>query len=342
MSFVCKPCFYQTSSKYNLDRHLLSDKHKKAVTDARGKNLSLNYKKCDFCEKTFRHASNYYRHRKTCTEVIFDIREHKNVKDEVAELRHENEKLKLEMKYQNQLAQKDLEISNYEIEKYKMEAGFHEALLNQHKELSSEIINVHKEAGASTVQGIININSGNQQNIMTKKEHMNHYFGKTLDMDTFIKNFQTKYPLTHEETRVLAENFDQSGIKSYAPGLLCYLKRNYIQQVKDITGEEIDEDDDVVMPFVASDSALRNHLEKKAEGWELVQEMDKLNRIIIVSNDYIYSHHNKYLPIGEAERIQIGNALLRKSTYSQAETIAKKKDEKEKRIKALKNKAGKG
>lgn len=313
---------------------MLTEKHQK-VTQALSK--CSEEKKCPTCGKYFKHSSSYYRHRKVCSDGEIEDLDDDNDEsfdfgfsfgsgfgsNELIELRHENEKLKMEMKYQTELAQKDVEILNREKEKANLEAEFREALLNQHRDLSTEILNSQRPSGA-TVQGIININGGNNT-LMTKKDHMNFHFGKTLDFETFIENFKTKYPLTHEQTRILAENYRQSGIKSYAPGLFCYLKKNYREQIKDLTGEEPDED--FIMPFVSSDSALRSHLEKTTEGWKTINNMDQMNRIIIVSNDYIYSHHHTYLPIGVTERKQIGNAILRKSTFTEAETIAKRKED---------------
>lgn len=323
MSFVCKPCFYKTVNKYNLDRHMLTEKHLKVI---QGLSKGSDERKCPTCDKYFRHSSSYYRHRKVCSEWYTDDIEEYNDEminfSELIELRHENEKLKMEMKYQTELAEKDVKILNTEKEKATLEAEFQKALLDQHRDLTCDTI---KSTGSSTVQGIININ-GSNNTLMSKKDHMNFYFGETLDFETFIENFRTKYPLTSEQTRILAENYRESGIKSYAPGLFCYLKKNYCQQIKDLTGEEPDED--FIMPFVSSDSALRSHLEKTTEGWKTINNMDQMNRIIIVSNDYIYSHHNTYLPIGVAERKQIGNAILRKSTFTDAETIAKKKHQK--------------
>jgi hypothetical protein len=322
MSFTCKPCFYKTKSKFNFDRHILTEKHKKLV-DEYTTNI-LEIKNCVDCGKKFRHSSSYYRHLKTCNGIKSNSSgylteystEYLTDQHELLELMHENEKLKLEMKYQSQLAQKD-------VEKLKLELEMQEALININQQKKTSVPDMSCQTNTNNYQDIININ-GDNNTLLTKKDTMNFYFGQTIDIDTFIKNFETKYPLTQEETRTLAENYQHSGIKSYGPGLLCYLKKNYKRQIKDITGQE--PDDDVVMPFLSSDGTLRTHLEKASEGWKIVKDITKIDRIIIVSNDYIYNYHTTHLPIGSKERKIVSNSMLRNSTYDNAKEIARKKD----------------
>jgi hypothetical protein len=280
---------------------------------------NFDLKICPDCGKHFRHSSSYYRHSKSCNNTCNPI---KTGPTELLELIHENEKLKLEIKYQSQLAQKD-------VEKFKMGMELRETFLNQQQKTTYSPPPKQLQVNNNNFKDIININ-GDNNTLLTKKDTMNLYFGQTLDLDTFIQNFETKYPLTHEETRTLAENYQHSGIKSYGPGLLCYLKKNYIRQIKDITGQE--PDDDVVMPFISSDGTLRTHLEKAAEGWEIVKDINKIDKIIVVSNDYIYSYHNTHLPLGSKERKIVSNSMLRNSTYDNAKDIAKRKDITRKKI----------
>lgn len=313
MSFTCKPCFYKTMSKFNFDRHILTEKHKKLVDEYINNNVEFRI--CTECGKNFKHSSSYYRHVKTCINNNNNCN-NKEYSNELLELMHENEKLKLEIKYQSQLAQKD-------VEKFKMGMELQEAFLQKQKSnTSSHQEHSHPQINNNNYQDVINI-QGDNNTLLTKKDTMNFYFGQTLDLDTFIQNFETKYPLTQEETRTLAENYQNSGIKSYGPGLLCYLKKNYKRQIKDITGQE--PDDDVVMPFLSSDGTLRTHLEKATEGWKIVKDITKIDRIIIVSNDYIYNYHTTHLPIGSKERKIVSNSMLRNSTYDNAKDIAKRK-----------------
>jgi hypothetical protein len=59
----CKLCDYKTSKSGDFKKHLLTNKHKKAVADNK-KNKESNYK-CD-CGKVYKYDSGYYRHKKKC------------------------------------------------------------------------------------------------------------------------------------------------------------------------------------------------------------------------------------------------------------------------------------
>ena len=99
-------------------------------------------------------------------------------------------------------------------------------------------------------------------NLQTKIEKLNFYCNDTIDMDTFIKNYETneKYQLTKEESALLLENIDNSGINSYGNGLASFLKRKYCLQFNDITGKT-EEPKNCVLPFVSSDINLRSYYE---------------------------------------------------------------------------------
>jgi hypothetical protein len=76
-SFLCEFCDYSTSKKSSFDKHLSTDKHKKATNDTK---MILNdtkkspkvAKSCQneikcICGKIYKYKCNYYRHKKDCT-----------------------------------------------------------------------------------------------------------------------------------------------------------------------------------------------------------------------------------------------------------------------------------
>jgi len=70
--FYCEICNYSTCKKFDYEKHLLTDKHKKRENDSKmvenDSNLSpkvADYYKCR-CGKIYKYNSGYYRHKKIC------------------------------------------------------------------------------------------------------------------------------------------------------------------------------------------------------------------------------------------------------------------------------------
>ena len=66
--YMCKLCDYNTSKKYNFDKHVLSAKHKSAMV---GNHLAIKSSKSSkyFCEcgKGYVDNSGLWRHKKKCS-----------------------------------------------------------------------------------------------------------------------------------------------------------------------------------------------------------------------------------------------------------------------------------
>jgi len=309
----CLVCQYQTVSKKDFNTHFTRSPHKEIISNLRAKNNDL--KVCEYCGSVFKHSNNFYRHRKSRCMAKFGFNESKpgiSKTDamKIVKLEHENEKLKLEMKYKEKLA-KEKEKNNLtkvEYQKQMIENLQYQANSN----VNSPGLTVNCQQN-----NIANLISGN------KGENLNRYLNEVLDLDTFTENYQTQFPLSYDETKVLLENYQMSGIKSYVPGFFSYLQNNYSTQIKEITGDE----NESVLPFVMSDASLRTHFEKTKVGWKKSSNLDKIKKLIIISNDQIYKHHSEIIPMSAYERQVIANALLRKSSYHEAEKIMKNKIE---------------
>lgn len=358
--FICHICKYKTESKYNFDRHITSTKHQRKTKTIEEKDFIKN---CPECGLEFRHSSSYYRHRNyRCQKIDDDVLmslsnstsyldnstsclsnssyltrpfleeedQEKNLK--IVELKHQLELIKKENEYRNTISDLEKENLMLELEKNKNEEISELEKKNIVLELQKE--NVEKilqlEYPTQTQENELDSNKNNKitTRINSKRTNLNAYFNDMIDIDTFIENYRTgDYKLTAEESKILLDNYRNLGAKSYGAGLFYYLKRKCIQQMIDLNGS--DAEDTPILPFVLSDSSLRNHLEKTAEGWFSASNKDKIKRLVIISNDQIYEHHKVHITLTPYEKDVVANSILRKSDYHNAFLIIqkRKKDE---------------
>lgn len=341
----CKLCDYHTESSFNYERHAKTVKHIKKLSE-----LGLM---CPVCQAVFTKRTNCYRHqRKMCYSGIMQKNdflyytmlegdashlESKNEKYEkydisldasingnnVLVLSSENNRLKSELELkeklssmQTQILEAKLENSETKLALHKLEAQKDGLILGEGGYYRGQIINQFKEGDKT-----INFN-GSSDLVITKKDRLNMYFGNTIDIDTFTENYKTKpeYQLTFEETRILLENAEQSGIASYGYGLFNYLQKKYQLQVEDLSGEKIDME---IMPFISADSNLRRHYEKTPLGWMSVNTDEKLKKLVIISNDQVYKHHKKFIKMSSRQKQTAANSLLKRSDYYLVEIKSK-------------------
>jgi len=209
-------------------------------------------------------------------------------------------------------------------------------LIKSELDTQKQIINSYQNNQYQCINPIINniknINegdktvnfNGNNNQIISKKERLNMYFGHTLDIDTFTENYKNNpmYQLTFEETRVLLENAETCGMASYGNGLFNYLQKKYQMQVDDLLGDEVHCDKDV-MPFIATDANLRSHYEKTPQGWLPVANTEKLKKLVVISNDQVYKHHKKFIKMTYRQKETAANTLLKRCDYHLVEMKSK-------------------
>jgi hypothetical protein len=63
INFECKKCNYNTSSKKDYNKHLLTAKHQKEMN---GNEWTSKIPTCECCEKTFKTASGLWKHKRNC------------------------------------------------------------------------------------------------------------------------------------------------------------------------------------------------------------------------------------------------------------------------------------
>jgi hypothetical protein len=249
----------------------------------------------------------------------------------------ENQQLKMGLEIEK-MSKKivDSRIENLEAKIENLETRNNLNLIKSELDTQKQIINSYQNNQYQCINPIINnikninegdktINfNGNNNQIISKKERLNMYFGHTLDIDTFTENYKNNpmYQLTFEETRVLLENAETCGMASYGNGLFNYLQKKYQMQVDDLLGDEVHCDKDV-MPFIATDANLRSHYEKTPQGWLPVANTEKLKKLVVISNDQVYKHHKKFIKMTYRQKETAANTLLKRCDYHLVEMKSK-------------------
>ncbi len=174
----------------------------------------------------------------------------------------------------------------------------------------------------NTINSNINIQINNNNKYISKKDKLNHYLKNMIDLDTFTNNYKNdpKYHLTKDESLILLENSENLGLPSYGDGLYTYLKKKYCLQLEDLTGLK-QKHNDSVLPFISNDTNLRSHYELTKNGWILIKSTDNIKKLLNISDEQIYKHHNKfiYYPTKKGKNT-IVNIFLRKSDYSKIDS----------------------
>ena len=296
--FECKDCNFETEYKYNWNRHVKTKRHiRKQQEQQMKKEMDLSHN------------------------------------DDISKVKLQHAQLKKEMKYKTKLklSQKDTELAELKIKLVEIKSELllkNNELSQKNNELSqkdAEILLLKEklskyvdEAGSARCFYEPNNDEldDKSENSISKKNYMNLHFNRAIDFDTFIENFKNKKPLTSEQTKILLEKYNESGYLSIAKDLYEFLVQNYCEQIYDITHTKIDIP---LLPFVKTDYKYRTHLEKTIGGWEYVKPIDRIKKLVMLSNDMINKHHNKFIPMSTKQRKRLVGSLLIHSTYSQCE-----------------------
>jgi hypothetical protein len=185
-----------------------------------------------------------------------------------------------------------------------------------------------------TPNTIVNNNNNNntiniQVNNVSKQKKLNQLLHNVIDIDTFTENYKNDPDLflSKDESQVLLENSEINGIDGYCEGLSTYLKKKYCLQLEKITGE-IKKYHECVLPYISNDYNLRSHYEKTNNGWILVKSTDKIMKLLNISDQQIYNHHNKFVHYPKKGKKKAINILLRKSDYLDIEQMIKNEENK--------------
>jgi len=317
--FSCNACNFETSSKYNLVRHNQTKKHFDNFK-SQEQNKKIN---CRYCGKYFQSAGgSYYKHTKKCSsdpeiDQETDLEINHEIDFEVESLLESGIGVELESELESDTKIKNLE---HQLEIERMKSSFQRALtskeldhLTEKHELQLEIMSKNNMSNPDQFNQQ-NIFCGNPPQFINKKDTLNMQFGNVIDIETFTNNYKNGYGLTFDESKILLENCQMSGIKSCAPNLSCFLKRSYTRQYRAIYGRD-PEPEEIILPFILNDSGVRRHFEKTIEGWLSTTSIDNIQKFIVISNDQVFNAHQQFIPISAYEKITISNAILRMNNF---------------------------
>ena len=283
---------YLTSLIHESKQKLVSDLIPLSSSEDKSTSLDDDFQ-CEFCDKKFKNKFSKCRHEKNCKKKD-DQKTNENQNDP-------NQTLSNEVKDLKNMVQSLTETIKTSI--------------NQNTNTNNIQCNVNSN-------NVNNVNIQINNNYMSKKDKLNHYFNNMIDIDTFTDNYKNnaKYHLTKDEAQVLLENSEKLGIPSYGEGLYTYLKKKYCLQLKDLTGQELKHYESI-LPFICADVNHRSHyeyLDKK--GWVLLKLTDKLKKIVDISDKQIYDHNNKFICYPSKKgKITVINVFLKKADYSEIE-----------------------
>jgi hypothetical protein len=277
--YFCNKCKFSSNLTHNYEQHCLTKKHI----------LLLNKKDeesyfCSTCNKEYKYQKGFESHKKKCKNLSNQINNKLNINNSIEELKKEYEnKLKIE-----KLKNKIKKIEN--------------------KNLQLQLNNISQPTNKIKVE-INNIT-------ISKVQYLNNNFGNVIDIHTFIENYKTKFGLSNEQALILLENYQQNGINSCITSLVYYLKESAIKQYKAINGQDIARCD-IILPFILSDKSLREHFEKSINGkWDKTTMIDNIKKIVTITNDQIFKHHNQFIHITDHQNRRLMNGILKASCYS--------------------------
>lgn len=308
MSFDCRICNFRSKHKHHYDRHCETKKHLDNLKNC-------NMTECLNCHKMYSSRGGaYYNHLKKCqgSSNSMELQEYDNDMESIKyqlEMEKYRRQMELEKKdLETQLEKKDLEM---ELEKKNMEIQ----LLSEHLKIENQqLVPNNFEQGQYYYVHNAPPPSPTPRS-KSKKEILNLHFDQVIDIDTFTENYKEKYGLLPKESEALYESYEYSGLKSYAPNIYACLRRSYIDQYRDLYGRD-PSPEEIVLPFCASDSCMRQHFEKNEEGWYSTTSFDKIKKIIIISNDQVYKNNKKYILVTTNERTKISRDIVRINNYN--------------------------
>jgi hypothetical protein len=311
---ICSICNFTTTTYNRLKQHNKTKKHLlllevQKTNEIEKNNLNTGFI-CFVCNKEYKYRNNLSRHQKTCKPYEIDNYNSNQQNNDhilmIERLKHDNELSKKELaklKYDTEINKKEFQ-KQLKIKELEKELEL-QKLENKH--LQSQIVHNSNSHTNITVNNTVKI---------SKLHYLNTNFSNVIDINTFIDNYKNKYGLTNDQTKILLENYQSDGINACISAMVYYLKKSAARQYKELNGIDI-KLENIILPFLLSDKSLREHFEKSVNGkWDKTTMCDNIKRLVTITNDQVYKHHNQFMDINGPQRKRIINGILKSSCYS--------------------------
>ena len=304
----CSSCDYFTTSHNNLKKHFKSQKHL----------ANIKQFNCMNCNKLYKYQNSLNKHVLICLKKnnINDSNDSNNINDdqELNDCKLEIEKLKKEKENEIEKLKNKNKIQKLK-DKHKREllkVKYDSKLAIKEQENKQLQINNQTNCNNTIINNTIKVSS---------LDFLNSNFSNVIDIYTFTENYKNKFGLTKEQSFILLENYKNTGINSCIASIVYYLKKSAIEQYKELKGIDV-AIENVILPFILSDKYLRDHFEKSNTGlWDKTTIIDNVRKIITITNDQIFKHHNELMFLHDSQKKRVVNGVLKASGYSRLAEI---------------------
>jgi hypothetical protein len=169
IEFSCEICNFNTSNKYNYNKHIMSAKHKRLTGDLQknAEKCLIEYK-CD-CGKNYQHRQSLYNHKKKCN--FIDKEKHDNSKEKIINNKINN----------NFLVNKDENDLDYK--------SMFLQVINENKEMR-DLLMKQQDQISELIPKIGNNNNNNIKQKFNINVFLNEKCKDALSMDEFIDKIE--------------------------------------------------------------------------------------------------------------------------------------------------------
>jgi hypothetical protein len=184
--FECKKCNYNTSSRKDYNKHLLTAKHQKEMN---GNEWHSKIPTCEYCEKTFKTASGLWKHKRNCYQA-------QEYQEEPIET-NPPPPIMPDMSVFIDILKQNQEFKELMVEQSK-----------QNQELQKQLIEATKASGSHIENQTNNNNTTNNNQKFNLNFFLNDTCKDAMNMSDFIKNMDINF-----------EDIENIGKNGYVTGM---------------------------------------------------------------------------------------------------------------------------
>ena len=150
---------------------------------------------------------------------------------------------------------------------------------------------------------------------MPKLENLNIHYSTTLDINTFISNYDNpKYSLTQQEAMNVIEACQSGNINIITNSFIYCVKQNMIKQTADLQNISTP---NLILPFVSGDHSLRYHYEKNTPtNWNKTTSRHNIHTLVNTIHTQIQTQTNQPIFLLTPQKHKIASLMIKDSTIN--------------------------